>query len=113
MQTQSRILDDLARLATGAAGSVLGVRDEMRAQMRDRIEQMLAGLDLVSRDEFETVRDVAVRAREAQEALEARVADLEAKLAQLESGASGTSSSTATGRRRSTTAKQAAAKAKA
>ena len=113
MQTQSRILDDLARLATGAAGSVLGVRDEMRAQMRDRIGQMLAGLDLVSRDEFETVRDVAVRAREAQEALEARVADLEAKLARLESAGSDTGSATTTARRRTTAAKRPAAKAKA
>ena len=108
MQTQSRILDDLARLATGAAGSVLGVRDEMRAQMRDRIEQMLAGWDLVSRDEFETVREVAVRAREAQEALEARVAALEAKLADLEAAKSGT-----TTRSRSAAGKRAPGKTKA
>ena len=112
MQTQSRILDDLARLATGAAGSVLGVRDEMRAQMRDRIEQMLAGLDLVSRDEFETVREVAVRAREAQEELEARVAALEARLAALEPAAAGGSGSAASPRRRASSAKRPAAKAK-
>lgn len=108
MQTQSRILDDLARLATGAAGSVLGVRDEMRAQMRDRIEQMLAGWDLVSRDEFETVREVAVRAREAQEALEARVVALEAKLADLEAAKSGTAA-----RSRSAAAKRPSSKTKA
>ena len=113
MQTQSRILDDLARLATGAAGSVLGVRDEMRAQMRDRIEQMLAGWDLVSRDEFETIREVAVRAREAQETLEARVAALEAKLADLESAKTGSGKSTAGTRSRSATAKRPAAKTKA
>ena len=108
MQTQSRILDDLARLATGAAGSVLGVRDEMRAQMRDRIEQMLAGWDLVSRDEFETVREVAVRAREAQEALEARVVALEAKLADLEAAKSGTAA-----RSRGAAAKRPSSKTKA
>lgn len=113
MQTQSRILDDLARLATGAAGSVLGVRDEMRAQMRDRIEQMLAGLDLVSRDEFETMREVAVRAREAQEALEARVAALEAKLAELAPASSGPGGGAATGRRRTATTKRPSSKAKA
>ena len=109
MQTQSRILDDLARLATGAAGSVLGVRDEMRAQMRDRIEQMLAGLDLVPRDEFEALREVAVRAREAQEALEARVAALEAKLAEATTGGA---TKPAAARSRGTTAKRPAAKAK-
>ncbi len=112
MQTQSRILDDLARLATGAAGSVLGVRDEMRAQMRDRIEQMLAGWDLVSRDEFETIREVAVQAREAQEVLEARVAALEARLADLETPKTAPAGAASSSRGRSA-AKRPASKAKA
>lgn len=81
MQTRSRILDDIARLTNGAAGVASGMRDEIESLVQHRLERVLENLDLVRRDEFEAVEAVAIRAREAQEALEARVAALEKKLA--------------------------------
>ncbi len=81
MQTRSRILDDIARLTNGAAGVASGLRDEVEALVQQRLEKVLANLDLVRREEFEAIEAVAIRAREAQEALEKRVADLEKKLA--------------------------------
>jgi len=81
MQTQNRFLDDLARLAAGAAGSVAGIRQEIEARVREQLERLLRGMDLVKREEFEVVKAMASRAREEQEALAARLALLEARLA--------------------------------
>ena len=81
MQTRSRILDDIARLTNGAAGVASGLRDEVEALVQQRLEKVLANLDLVRRMEFEAIEAVAIRAREEQEALEKRVAELEEKLA--------------------------------
>ncbi|MEK9831568.1 MAG: accessory factor UbiK family protein [Alphaproteobacteria bacterium] len=81
MQTRSRLLDDVARLANGAAGVASGLREEVEALVHQRLERVLADLDLVRREEFEAVEAVAIRAREEQEALEKRVAKLEKKLA--------------------------------
>ena len=81
MQTRSRLLDDVARLANGAAGVASGLREEVEALVHQRLERVLADLDLVRREEFEAVEAVAIRAREEQEALEKRVAELEKKLA--------------------------------
>jgi len=81
MQTRSRILDDIARLTNGAAGVASGLRDEVEALVQQRLEKVLANLDLVRREEFEAIEAVAIRAREEQEALEKRVAELEKKLA--------------------------------
>ncbi|MBO6783144.1 MAG: accessory factor UbiK family protein [Alphaproteobacteria bacterium] len=81
MQTRNRILDDIARLTNGAAGVASGLRDEIEAMVQQRLERVLANLDLVRREEFEAVEAVALRAREEQEALEKRVAELEKKLA--------------------------------
>lgn len=80
MQVDSKLLDDLARVASGAMGTLFGVRDEMEAQMRQRLERVLARMDVVSREEFEIVRAMAAKAREEQEVLERRVAELESKL---------------------------------
>ncbi len=80
MQTRSRILDDIARLTNGAAGVASGLRDEVEALVQQRLEKVLANLDLVRREEFEAIEAVAIRAREEQEALEKRVAELEKKL---------------------------------
>ena len=80
MQTRNRILDDLARLAGGAAGTLAGVKEEAEALVRQRMEKLLTGMDLVAREEFEAVRDMAAKARAEQEKLEARVAALEAAL---------------------------------
>lgn len=80
MQTRNRILDDLARLAGGAAGTLAGVKEEAEGLVRQRMEKLLTSMDLVAREEFEAVRDMAAKARAEQEKLEARVAALEAAL---------------------------------
>ncbi len=81
MQVENRFLDDLARVANGAVGALSGVREEVEALVKQRIERLLADMDLVPREEFEAVKDVAAKARIEQEALEIRVAALEAALA--------------------------------
>ena len=81
MQIENRFLDDLARVANGAIGALSGVREEIEALVRQRVDRFLADMDLVTREEFEAVKEVAARARTEQEALEHRVAALEAKLA--------------------------------
>ena len=77
MQTQNRLLDDLARLTSGAAGVVAGLRQEIESQVRARLDRLLADMDLVRREEFEAVKAMAAKARAEQEALESRVAALE------------------------------------
>jgi BMFP domain-containing protein YqiC len=84
MQSQGRFFDDLARVAAGAAGALSGMRGEVEARLRDQLERVLAGMDLVSREEFEAVKTMAARAREEQETLLRRVEALEARLAVLE-----------------------------
>lgn len=81
MQTDSRILDDLARVATGAFSAMSGLRDEIEARLREQFERILARMDLVRREEFEVVKAMAAKAREEQEALQARLDALEAKVA--------------------------------
>jgi BMFP domain-containing protein YqiC len=79
-QTTSRLFDDLSRLMTDAAGLAEGARREAQTFARSQVERILAGMDVVSREEFETVREMAARARDENEKLAARVAALEAKL---------------------------------
>jgi BMFP domain-containing protein YqiC len=81
MQTSNRFFDDLAKVASGAASTVVGVRQEIEALVRQRVERLVADFDLVRRDEFEAVKAMAANARAEQERLERRLADLEAKLA--------------------------------
>ena len=81
MQSQNRFFDDIARVANGAVGALSGVRGEIEARFRDQLERVLAGMDLVSREEFEAVREMAALARTQNDKLEARIAALEAKLA--------------------------------
>jgi BMFP domain-containing protein YqiC len=81
MQTQNRLLDDLARVATGALGVAAGMRGEIEARLRDQFERILARIDLVTREEFDAVKAMAAKARAEQERLEDRLAALEAKLA--------------------------------
>ncbi len=87
MQTRNRILDDLARMAGGAAGTFTGVREEIEALVRQRFERLLAEMDLVGREEFEVVREMAAKARAEQEKLEARLGQLEAQLESAKSAA--------------------------
>lgn len=81
MQSRSRIFDDLARLAGGAAGTLHGVREEVEALVRQRVERLLADFDLVTREDFEVARDMAAKARAENERLEKRLAALEKQLA--------------------------------
>jgi BMFP domain-containing protein YqiC len=78
MPFDTKILDDLMRVAGGAFETVAGVRDEARARMRDRFERVLAEMDMVTREEFEVVRAMIAEARTVEESLAARVAALEA-----------------------------------
>lgn len=81
MQSQNRIFDDLARVAAGAMSTLSGVRSEVESRLREQLERVLAGMDLVSRDEFEAVKAMAAKAREEQEELQKRLAELEGRLA--------------------------------
>jgi BMFP domain-containing protein YqiC len=81
MQTDNRFLDDMAKLATSALGVAQGAREEMENMFRQRFERLIASMDLVPREEFEAVKAMAVAAREENEALAARLAALEARLA--------------------------------
>ena len=83
MQSQNRFFEDLARVAAGALGTLSGVKTEVEARLREQLERVLAGMDLVSRDEFEAVKAMAAKARSEQEDLINRVADLESRLAAL------------------------------
>jgi BMFP domain-containing protein YqiC len=76
--TSSRILDDIARLATDAAGAAQGVRREVETVVKTQIERLLRDLDVVTREEFEAVREMALLAREENDKLAARLAALEA-----------------------------------
>jgi BMFP domain-containing protein YqiC len=83
MQSQNRFFDDVARVASGAVGALSGVRGEIEARIRDQLERLLAGMDLVDREEFEATKAMAAKAREEQELLLRRVEALEARLAVL------------------------------
>ncbi len=78
MQSRNQILDDISKLMTNAAGVAQGVKGEAETAVRARMERLLADMDLVTREEFEAVREMAVKAREENERLEARIAALEA-----------------------------------
>ena len=86
-QTSNRFFDEIARLMNDAAGAAQGVKREVDAVVRNQAEKILGDLDVVKREEFEAVKDMARLAREENEALKARIAALEAKLAGPEPGA--------------------------
>ena len=69
----NRILDDIARLATDAAGAAQGVRREVETVVKTQIERLLRDLDVVTREEFEAVREMALIAREENDKLAARL----------------------------------------
>ncbi len=80
-QTTNRFFDEVARLMNDAAGVASGVRREFDTLFRTQAERILSDLDVVKREEFEAVKDMARLAREENEALKARIAALEAKIA--------------------------------
>jgi BMFP domain-containing protein YqiC len=81
MQSLCRFFDDLARVAAGAMSTLSGVKGEVESRLREQFERVLAGMDLVSREEFEAVKAMAAKARTEQEELTKRVAELESRLA--------------------------------
>lgn len=78
-QTSNRLFDELAKLATDAAGAAQGLRQEVETVMRSQADRVLADMDVVRRDEFEAVKAMAEKAREENERLAARIAALEAR----------------------------------
>ncbi|MSP52285.1 MAG: accessory factor UbiK family protein [Alphaproteobacteria bacterium] len=81
MQTDNRFLDDIARLATSAIGTLQNARDEATQRIRDQFERLIAGMDLVKREEFDAVKAMAQKARMENERLAARIAALETAIA--------------------------------
>jgi BMFP domain-containing protein YqiC len=79
-QTNNRFFDEIGRLMNDAAGAAQGVKREVDAVVRNQAERILRDLDLVKREEFDAVKDMARLAREENEALKARIVALEAKL---------------------------------
>ena len=85
MQSENRFFDDLVKVINGAAGTVAGMTREAEAGMRERMREWVGGLDMVSREEFEAVKAIAVAAREENQLLRARLDAIELSKA----GASG------------------------
>ncbi|WP_088311338.1 accessory factor UbiK family protein [Novosphingobium sp. B 225] len=81
MQSENPLLADLAKLVNSAAGTMAGMGREARDAARERLKERMGGLDFVSREEFDTVKAMAAKAREENEKLMERVAALEAALA--------------------------------
>ena len=78
MQSQNRLFDDFVKVMNGAAGTIAGMTREAQAAFQDRARDWIGGLDLVSREEFEAVRAIAIAARDENAALRARIEALEA-----------------------------------
>ena len=78
MQSENRMFDDFVKVLNGAAGTIAGMGREAESGFRERMREWVGGLDMVSRDEFEAVKAIAVAAREENQALKARIDALEA-----------------------------------
>ena len=85
MQTSNRILDDISKVMTGAAGAAQGVREEIDGHVKNLLERLLRDMDLVTREEFDVALDMAKKAREENDALAEKIEALEARLAGQES----------------------------
>jgi BMFP domain-containing protein YqiC len=84
MSDRPRFFDDLAGVAGGAISALAGLREEIEALARARIDEMIRRLDLVRREEFDAMTELAVNARAGQEAAEAQLHDVSQRLAALE-----------------------------
>ena len=80
MQSENRLLDDLAKIAGGAFSSFSTLKDEAEARLHEKLEKILVRMDLVKRDEFEAVQAMAIRARKENEALGTQREELKAQL---------------------------------
>jgi BMFP domain-containing protein YqiC len=87
MQSENPLFADLSKLLNSAAGTLAGMGREGRDAARERMREVMGGLDFVSREEFEAVKAMAARAREQADALEARLAELEGGAAGMASKA--------------------------
>jgi BMFP domain-containing protein YqiC len=79
-QTNSRFFDDLSRIMTDAAGLADGAKREAQTFARSQMERVMTGMNVVTREEFEAVKEMAARARDENDRLAARIATLEARL---------------------------------
>jgi BMFP domain-containing protein YqiC len=79
-QTSSRFFDELAKMMTNAAGAAQGVRREIDTLVQAQVERVLNNINVVKREEFEVVRDMAQKAREENDRLQQRINELEARL---------------------------------
>jgi len=79
-QSRGTMFDDFSRLMTDAAEMAHGVRREAETMVKAQVERLLASMDVVSREEFEATRDMAIAARDENERLAKRIAALEAKI---------------------------------
>jgi BMFP domain-containing protein YqiC len=82
-QTSNRFLDELSKLMTDAAGAAQGMRREVESLMKAQGERILRDMDVVQREEFEAVKEMAAKARDENERLSARISELESELARL------------------------------
>lgn len=80
-----KLMEDVSRLMGGAMHNVSALKQEMEKAIQERVQQMLRGLDVVSREEYELALGMVQKAREEQESLKARVSALEAALAAMPS----------------------------
>lgn len=85
-QGPNRIFDEFAKLMTDAAGAAQGLKREAETAFRSQAERFVSEMDLIQREDFDVVREMASKAREENEALKATIEALEARIAALESG---------------------------
>jgi BMFP domain-containing protein YqiC len=83
-QTTGRFFDEVAKLMTDAAGAAQGVRTEFETAAKSQAERFLRGMDVPQREEFESVKEIALKAREENEKLALRVSELEAIIARMQ-----------------------------
>jgi BMFP domain-containing protein YqiC len=97
MQSENRLFDDFVKVMNGAAGTIAGMGREAESAFRDRMRDWVGGLDMVSREEFEAMKAIAIAAREESAALRSRVEALEAASAARPKRSPGAGSGTGAG----------------
>jgi BMFP domain-containing protein YqiC len=83
-QGPNRLFDEFAKLMTDAAGVAQGFRREAESVLRSQAERMMAEMDVVKRDDFDAIKELAINARTENEILQGRIAALEARVLELE-----------------------------
>ncbi len=82
----TRFFDELAKVFSGAAGAAQGLRNELDALVKAQVDRLVADLELVRREDFEVVKEMAGKARQECQALKVRIAELEAEIERLKGG---------------------------